>query len=261
MFHWMLICHVILSAIVIPFGIMLHKKLYHNIKNEEHQEKGQIIQRIIKTYSILQCILWPLCLILSTPFLDTSILNKIAPTQKFYLLQISRFMSTFLRHFVGFHSLIVATCRYVFIVFNSKAERIGIARLRKFFISCSIQVPLLLTITEGLVFPAEDWMSHFRFSDSNLCQNISNSEFKTIQYTTDFSSHENLFYRSIQKYIPGILIGVTKVVVISIATIIYSNVAEGVMYGHIFLNIIRYHNLDYCSYFIVSKLIDFKYSS
>ena len=249
MIHWMLICHVIISVIVIPIGIMLHKKLYQNIKNEEHQEKGQIIQRIIKTYSVLQCFLWPLCLILSTPFLDTSIWNKIAPTQKFYLIQISRFLSTFLRHYTGFHSLIVAICRYVFIVFNSKAESVGIARLRKFFISCSIQVPLVLTLTEALFFPAEDWISHFRIFDPTS-QNVSNTDFIMTHHTRNVNFHENVLYRSVQKYIPVVPIGITKSIVIVIATVIYSNMAEGFMYGHIFFNAKRYRNLGSLIYFV-----------
>ena len=233
MLSWMVMWHVSLSVIIIPFGIMIHKKLYRNIKNEEHLEKGKVIQRIIKTYSIIQCFLWPLCLILSTPFLDNNILNKFTSEQEFYLIQISRFISTFLRHYAGFHSLILALCRYVFIVFDTKAEKIGIKKLRSFFINCSMELPLLITICEFLFFPARDWISHFRVFNETF-QNVTNQDLDLAQDSVNPNFEENVFYRAIQRYIPLLPINIIKCVIIIIATIIYSNVAEGLLYGHIF---------------------------
>ena len=237
--NWMVICHIILCLILIPLGILINQKLYHNIKNEEHLEKGQIIQRIIKTYSITQCILWPSCLILSTPFLDNNILNELAPDPKFYLTQFSRCLSTFLRHYSGFHSLIIAVSRYVFIVFNGKAEKIGVKRLRTFFISTSLEVPMLSTMVEFLFFPAKDWISHFRFSeDYSLMANHSESAHHSI----DFGVKENVFYLAVQRYIPPAPIGIIKCILLIMAAIIYSNVAEGLIYGHIFMFTYRYEN-------------------
>ena len=233
MLSWMVIWHICLSVLIIPLGIMIHRKLYKNIKNEEHLEKGKVIQRIIKTYSIIQCFLWPLCLILSTPFLDNNILNKFTPEQEFYLIQISRFISTFLRHYAGFHSLIVALCRYVFIVFNEKAEKIGIKKLRSFFINCSIELPLFITICEFLFYPAKDWISNFRFSNETF-QNVTNEDLASAQDSMNLNFEENAFYRTIPRYIPLLPIIIIKCVLIIIWAIIYSNVAEGLLYGHIF---------------------------
>ena len=135
MFSWMLSWHIILCVIFIPFGIQIHKTLFQNIKGEEHHEKGKVIQRIMKNYSVVQCFLWPLSLIISSPFLDMKIFNEIPQTEKSYLVQTSRFISTFLRNFAGFHSLIIAICRYVFLVFAAHVDKIGIKTLRIFFIS------------------------------------------------------------------------------------------------------------------------------
>ena len=234
----MLMCHISLSVIIIPLGIKIHKKLYRNIKNEEHLEKGKVIQRIIKTYSIVQCFLWPLCLILSTPFLDHNILNNFTSEQKFYLIQISRFISTFLRHYAGFHSLIVALCRYVFIVFDAKADKIGIKKLRSFFINCSIELPLFITICEFLFYPAKDWISNFRFSNEAF-QNVTNQDLELAQDSINLNFEENVFYRTIQRYIPLLPISIIKFVLIIMWAIIYSNVAEGLLYGHIFFRMKR----------------------
>ena len=239
MVNWMVIWHIILCLILIPLGMLINQKLYHNIKNEEHLEKGQIIQRIIKTYSIIQCILWPSSLILSTPFLENNILNELARDPKFYLTQFSRCLSTFLRHYSGFHSLIIAVSRYVFIVFNGKADKIGVKRLRAFFISTSLVVPMLLTVVECLFFPAKDWISHFRFSDEySLMKNHSESP----HHSEDFDVDENVFYLVIQKYIDPAPIGIIKCILLITVAIIYSNIAEGLIYGHIFMFTYRYEN-------------------
>ena len=239
MFNWMLTWHIILGCFAIPFGIMIHKKLYHNIKNEEHLEKGQIIQRIIKTYAIVQCILWPSCLILSSPFLDSTILNQIPPSPRFYLIQLSRCLSTFLRHFAGFHSLIIAISRYVFIIFNRKAEKIGIKRLRILFISSSIEVPLFITFVEVLFFPVKGWLSHFRFSE-DLSENVMKNGSLFHQPLMDSDFYENALYHTIQSYFPQKLIGIIRWIVIITAITVYSNVVEGLMYGHIFMFHKRY---------------------
>ena len=39
------------GLILIPLIIFVNKRLYTNIKNEERQEKGKVIQFIIKTYA------------------------------------------------------------------------------------------------------------------------------------------------------------------------------------------------------------------
>ena len=239
MVNWMVIWHIILCLILIPLGILINQKLYHNIKNEEHLEKGQIIQRIIKTYSIIQCILWPSCLILSTLFLENNILKELAPASKFYLTQFSRCLSTFLRHYSAFHSLIIAISRYVFIVFNGKAEKIGVKRLRTFFISTSLAVPMFLTVVEFLFFPAKDWISHFRFSDE---YSLTTNHSKSAHHSIDFDVNENVFYLAIQRYIHPAPIGIIKCTLLITAAIIYSNIAEGLIYGHIFIFAYRYKN-------------------
>ena len=55
-----ILAYSIFVLIVIPTGITVCKKLYDNVKNEEHLEKGKILQRITKTYAVAQCIAWPI---------------------------------------------------------------------------------------------------------------------------------------------------------------------------------------------------------
>ena len=241
MFSWMLSWHIILCVIAIPFGIQIHKTLFQNIKNEEHLEKGKIVQQIMKNYSVVQCFLWPLSLIISSPFLDMKIFNEIPQTEKFYLVQTSRFISTFLRNFAGFHSLIIAICRYVFIVFTAHADKIGIKTLRIFFISCSIQIPLLLAICEFLFFPAKDWIALFRFSNDSF-ENVTIQDSSLVHESINSDFDENVVYRTILNYVPQLQISVMRYAVHITAILIYSNIIEGLIYGHIFIFMKRYLN-------------------
>ena len=148
-------------------------------------------------------------------------------------------ITTFLRHYSGFHSLIIAVSRYVFIVFNGNAEKIGVKRLRTFFILSSLEVPMLLTIVEFLFYPAKDWISHFRFSDEYpLMTNHS----EPAHHSIGFDVNDNVFYLAIQRYIPPAPIGIIKRMLLITVVIIYSNIAEGLIYGHIFMFTYRYEN-------------------
>ena len=61
--------------ILIPLIITVNKTLYKNLSQEKRQEKGKVIQRILKTYALIQCAGWPCMLVsfitlrISTPVL------------------------------------------------------------------------------------------------------------------------------------------------------------------------------------------------
>ena len=55
-----LVCFVLVSL-----GIFVNRKLYTTIKNEEHREKGKVIQHMVKTFSLLQCFTWPCITVLT----------------------------------------------------------------------------------------------------------------------------------------------------------------------------------------------------
>ena len=41
-------------------GMTVCKKLYDKVRNEDHQERGKVIQRIMKTYAMAQLLSWPI---------------------------------------------------------------------------------------------------------------------------------------------------------------------------------------------------------
>ena len=129
--------------IVMPLGIALNKDLYAKIKNEEHKEKGKIVQTLMKQYSLLQCIACSLLLVLFGLFyLCYHVYNLISEPYGHYLLNTLRFAYGLYRDYVSFNSLIIAIIRYTFVVMGTNAEAFGISKLRHLFIGCSIGIPI-----------------------------------------------------------------------------------------------------------------------
>ena len=50
----------LIIIVLLSVGVIVGLRLYKNIKNEKHQEQGKVIQKIMKTYTIIQCVAWPL---------------------------------------------------------------------------------------------------------------------------------------------------------------------------------------------------------
>ena len=106
----------IIDIILSGVGVILNTKLYKNVKNETRQEKGKVIQRIMKTYAIVQTIAWP-CIVWGNVLLgiNRSVYSVFHPCLALSLQIFLRFFYKLVRLFVGFNSLIVALCQYLFV--------------------------------------------------------------------------------------------------------------------------------------------------
>ena len=135
----------VLMAITSAIGIFVGRLLYKNVNQEKHQDKGKVIQRIVKTYIIIQCVSWPCMFTLSWLIeLDTEVLNLLQPHLVHYVISTYRFLYTLIRCYIGFNSLIIAVCRYCFIVYEEKTSQFNFGRTRKVFIYGSLLIPLIL---------------------------------------------------------------------------------------------------------------------
>ena len=119
-FPLLTILPVLCTCVLLPFVVSVIKKLYNNIEKEEHLEKGKVIQCVIKTYALVQFSTWP-CVF------DASILywlfrGTIQPQMARYIIASIRFVYNLLKDYIGCHSLIIAICRYLFIIYNNNAE-------------------------------------------------------------------------------------------------------------------------------------------
>ena len=228
-----LISFMVCFILILPLIIYVNKKLYDNIKNEEHLEKGRVIQHIIKQYSQLQFIGWPFVFV---SFGSIKLLNCISPLSQTLTIQIVvsalRYAYTFFRDYLQFHSLVIAICRYTFIVWESTAEKFGITRLRRLFIGASIVVPLLTSTLYEVTCPIEKFYVSW-FYGIGLSQEFSNTTNKIEESLVD-RKFDSLAFRVVNSYFSSFVIDCVKFIETALFSLIYSNVIEGILYANIF---------------------------
>ena len=223
----------------IPIGIIIGMKLYKNIKDEDHKEKGKVIQKIMKTYAIVQCFSWPL-LMIWYGFLHVNTEMQIIPRQFLrYIFSITRYLTSLNTDYVSFNSLIIAMCRYTFVVFETNAEGFGIDKLKNILICSSVGIPIFRSVLHQCTVPIED---NFLSTFHPLFDEYKNN--KSTVYQSDesnVSSHilESPLYTSVHVIFPSAVIWVMKRISDCMVVLIYSNIVEGIIYLHIFIFVKR----------------------
>ena len=229
-----ILTYVFTIFILIPLIISVNKKLYTNLNHEQRQEKGKVIQRILKTYALMQCTGWP-CVLASFVMLRISapVLNICHSDMWRYLVTGYRFLTIMLRDYVQFNSLIIAICRYTFIVYNTGLATIRMEKIRRFYIICSGMIPLITTVLyETTVATEPFFISMFygrneahKYSSSGLQMN---SSYLQIEYSSPIfvTCRDNfpIELKNAMLYLQNILV-----------VMIYSNVPEAFIYIHIFV--------------------------
>ena len=227
----------VFSTSMITLGISINNRLYKNVKNEEHLEKGKIIQRIMKTHSLVQCIAWP-CLIMMAFILKINKhlrLNIIPRSSAGYIIGVIRFLSTLNGCYGGFNSLIMAISRYVCVVHCNFVDNYGVKKVRKFLIGSSIGIPFLLALlTEALVpieyiwevlfLPDNDTTHQRQIYDKNLT-----NESMTPQIPL------SPIYHVTNMYLPSEISYILQLVQAASMLLIHSNILEGIIYLHIYI--------------------------
>ena len=224
-------------------GMTVCKKLYNKVRNEDHQERGKVIQRIMKTYAIVQLVSWPLVMI-SAWFLNVnkSILRFVQPFVIRYLIISLRFLYSTFRGYIGFNSLIIAICRYTFVLYDRQVYNIGFKRVAYVYLISSVGIPIFFSFLSEATHPIEDlWICMFMPQDNPTLEEPRNEtrgilcDQNTIQDVI-----ESPIYYLFKDHLPcsvtyGMWICVKIFVVIS-----NFNIIEGFMYAHIFLYMNRY---------------------
>jgi len=228
-------------ALMVPISFLVNKTLYTKVKNEEHREKGKIVQQIIKTYALVQCVSSP-CISIFNAILHLSIvtLESIEITTARYLIAAFRFGISFYISFVSLHSLIIAICRYAFLVFDSHTERFGVQRLRKVLILSCICVPLLTTILYEATYSNEK-VFLFRYlhdCESSQIPSVNGSVKVNENYVSN--EYESPIYLMVNENFPKPLIYGINILFWVLSFTIYSNVFEGFIYIHTFIAMKRY---------------------
>ena len=228
-----LIIYLCICFIVIPLGIALNKDLYTKIKNEEHKEKGKIVQSLMKQYSLLQCIAPTLLLVLFGLFyLCHNGYNLISEPYGHYLLNTLRFAYGLYRDYVSFNSLIIAIIRYTFVVMGTNAEAFGISKLRHLFIGCSIGIPIFNNFLYEATQPIEPMLiSIFYDKTKDMIDETKNDRNLTNGVDINDTYNFTIFILA-NKYLPSQLRYSLVIIEDIMMVILYSNILEGILYAY-----------------------------
>ena len=237
-----IILFIVCYTIIIPLGLVVCKKLYYNLKNEEHKEKGKIIQRILKNYCLLQCVAWPLISVVFGIVLFTkrSIFAFNHSILMVIIVSILRFAVRLNLLYVGFNSFILAISRYVFVMQVTHDEETCIKKLRRLFIVTSILAPVLFGILDE-AFIAYPTITPITAASNVMIRHNQTNVGRTF-YDTDHNlqNHTYLIPQSplflvAEKYVSSSIKYVVKLGLVIAHTAFYSNIPEGILYTHIFI--------------------------
>ena len=241
--------------IVMPLGIAVCKRLYEKIKSEEHKEKGKVVQTLIKNYCLIQMIGCPGPFLLSWLIeINNASLHIINPSDTIFAIHLARAWYLFFRLYLSFHSLIVATTRYTFLMYDIQTEIYGVKKLRNLFISCSIGVPLSLTVISICIQPIEvRWLQVFAVYNDSV------SIPSEVKYDGEWSNilggenygfitaeeYNNGLYNLISKLLPSPLVFGLQVFLAVTFVLISMNIVELFLYAHLFWHFHRYDSIPY----------------
>ena len=231
------VAYFVYSTSMITLGIIVNNRLYKNVKNEEHLEKGKIIQRIMKTHSMVQCIAWP-CLIVMAFLLKMNKhlhLDFIPQSYVGYIIGIQRFLNTLNGCYGGFNSLIMAISRYVCIVHYLAVDGYGVRKVRKFLIGSSIGIPFLLAILTDALIPVEDIWKILFLPNNNFTDNSQKSNNTSLFRNPKLQIVPSPIYYLTNTYLPSEMFYVLKFVWTALMFLLHSNILEGIIYLHTYI--------------------------
>ena len=220
-------------------GVVIGKNFYIKVKKEEHQERGKVIQRIMKTYALVQCICWPsFGCIAFLLYLNKTIMTIIDPALIRVAIIFFRFTYTSFRVYIGLNSLIIALCRYSFVVLEMQVLRIGIKRLRKAFLISSVFMPIFIAILNEASIPIEIvWLCLFVPRSNQTILMPDENELGGILCTKSNVEKlsESPIYTLIHGHLPQYVDNGIEMCAKVLIGLIFLNVLEGFMYIHTFM--------------------------
>ena len=221
---------------VIPCGIAICKKLYDNVTNEEHLEKGKILQRITKTYALVQCIAWPVIDALVLMLIVNKRLSTfLSPTLANSCTIFMRFMYSIITCYLSFNSLVMAGSRYVFVVHEEWASRFGIRKLRKICLFTSFGAPMFIALLNEAMIPIEyTWMLNFMPATNNVLQTVEYVHpLQTNNSTYGMMSSPLFWFASF--HLNSTFNDILRVICKILVFLAFSNIVEGLLYIHIYV--------------------------
>ena len=224
--------------IITTGGVVINHKLLWKLKNEAHKEKGKVIQRVMETYALVQLIAWPSFIWVGfLIWIDWKGYSLFHPCLLLYIKWTIKFSWVLLRVYVGLNSLVVALCRYLFLVHDDKILHFGVQRARKIIITSSWAIPLAIAFLHDATIPSRAPIISTLLTDRHrscplpMIYHVSESFNGTVAQSPIYIFTEN--------YIPTSVVYGAKLITFIVCAIIASNTIEGLLYSHTFIHIRR----------------------
>ena len=209
-----------IAAIIINWTLL--KQLRFEMKNKPLGRKGNVIEPIMRWFCVLQMYYSPIY------FLHNWMtVNGVIPLEIPSLLCMVLSDIVLLgRLFMGFNSVFVVTLRYIYIVYDKKANQWKFKNVGRLFQIASVVIPLLVTTLT--IFTLDPFLAIDRDETARNCPTVYNASLHDGEDLTSFRLQ--LSY----KFLPGGLVNSLGMVSFLVNMLVFLNVIDAVLYLQIF---------------------------
>ena len=194
----------------------------------------------MKTYTIVQCVIWPIIAFFALLlYMNKLVYNEIDHIWVRHAISSLRFLFTLFRSYIGFNSLIIALCRYSFIVYEIQVFKIGLKRIRFSYLSSSVGIPILIALLNELVIPIEMvWICMLMPHNNQTDGEYDETGVFCTKNEEQFVNQSPVYIFFNYNFSPLLIEGM-KICRHILIILAFSNILEGIMYLHTFIYVKR----------------------
>ena len=209
----------VFSLILAICGVFLNykflKKLSIERRNKPIGRKGNVIEPIMRWFGVLQIAYWPYELLMLSQAVGIANLSNITPS----LCPFYSWSLVLGRTIVAYNSLFVALIRYVYIVYERKANQWDFESVGRRFQIASISVPIINVMMLGFTMRPRYFLPD---ADTNICSHMTPP---LITFAMTFVSEP--------------VSDTIAIISAILMTVVYLNLVEGYLYVKMFQSIKR----------------------
>ena len=221
----------VFSFIICLVGVILNRKFLHDLgkekRNKPSNRKGNVIEPIMRWFCRLQILYWPFQQLFI--WLVSNNIVPIEPMPNRCCIVLTSVV-IIVRCIIGYNSLFVALIRFLYIVYDKKANQWEFKTVGKCFQIASIGVPFFISAV--MIFTLDPSIPDKRFSIYSHCPLIYPSD-------DNLNPLKPLTYQWTLKFLPRQLVNSIGIICGLIQAVILSNIIEGILYIIIFKSMKR----------------------
>ena len=195
------------------------------------------------TYALVQTIALP-CLLLGHLLLeiDQTFYSLFHPCLALWASTAFLFFVVTTRIYLGFNSLAVAVCRYLFIVCDGQIAIFGVQKFKRLIIGASLWVPVVMALLQNTMMP-NSTAAVFPLPATILSDKNQSCLLPKFYHSLNKLSEnvgESLMYTLAHNYLSPLLIRFLRPILAAATFITFSNIIEAILYTLIFRHLKRW---------------------